>query len=114
MSKQVLIIVGDATETLDTIPVLPLAGSWLHARRRWAGKRLYQMVLHEINLAGQSQKREGYTIKADIAFSDIQPENYAGILFSGEGHRVHPMIDLVRITKHFFETNKPIASVCLS
>ena len=34
----VLIIVGDATETLTPCTRITLAGSWLHARRRWAGK----------------------------------------------------------------------------
>ena len=53
-------------------------------------------------------------IQADIAFKDIDAEEYLGIFFSGgrapEYIREDP--DLIRITRHFFDKNKPIASVC--
>jgi len=57
---------------------------------------------------------EGYTIDVDVPFSEVKEEEYLGIMFSGgrapEYIRYDP--DLVRITKYFFATNKPIASVC--
>ena len=57
MSKQVLIIVGDATETLDTMyPYYRLQEAGFTPVVAGPEKRLYQMVLHEIKLAGQSQK----------------------------------------------------------
>ncbi|MCE2435952.1 MAG: DJ-1/PfpI family protein, partial [Candidatus Latescibacteria bacterium] len=53
-------------------------------------------------------------INADIAFRDIDPSEYVGIFFSGgrapEYIRDDP--DLIRITRYFFEHNKPVASVC--
>jgi len=49
-----------------------------------------------------------------LAFKDVVPEEYVGVFYSGgrspEYIRYDP--DLVRITKHFFEAQKPIGSVC--
>jgi len=57
---------------------------------------------------------EGYTIDADVAFAEIDPRDYLGIFFScGRAPEyIRENEDLLRITRHFFETNKPIASVC--
>jgi len=114
--KQVLIIVGDATETVDTLyPYYRLIEAGMRPVVAAPEQRLYQMVLHEVKPGWTITKEwEGYSIQAEIAFRDVVPEDYAGILFSGgrapEYLRYDP--DLIRITKHFFQTNKPIASVC--
>ncbi|WP_437222853.1 DJ-1/PfpI family protein [Planctomicrobium sp. SH661] len=116
MSLRVLIIVGDATETVDTLyPFYRLQEEGFQPVVAAPEKRTYQMVLHE-NRPGWTITREweGYQIQADIAFEDVVPEDYLGIFFSGgrapEYIRDHP--DLIRITRHFFDENKPIASVC--
>ena len=70
MSNKVLMIVGDASETLDTMyPFYRLQEAGFQPIVAAPEKRLYQMVMHEV--------KPGWTI-----------------------------------TKHFFETGKPIASVC--
>ena len=115
---KVLIIVGDATETVDTLyPYYRLQEAGYEAVVAGPEKRRYHMVLHEIppDWDGQvTREFEGYTIEADIAFRDVRCEQYLGIFFSGgrapEYIRYDP--DLVRITRHFFEANKPIACVC--
>jgi len=73
------------------------------------------MVMHEVAPGWKiTREWEGYTIQADVAFAEIQPEDYLGIFFSGgrapEYLRYDP--DLVRTTRHFFDNDKPIASVC--
>ncbi len=114
--NKVLIIVGDATEAVDTLyPYYRLQEDDFEPVVAAPEKRLYQMVLHEQKPGWTITKEwEGYTIQADVAFADIDPEDYVGIFFSGgrapEYIRYDP--DLVRVTKHFFEMNKPIASVC--
>ncbi|MCL4693498.1 MAG: DJ-1/PfpI family protein [Candidatus Hydrogenedentes bacterium] len=113
---KVLIIIGDAAETLDTMyPYYRLQEAGFKPVVAAPEKRRYQMVLHEVKPGWTITKEwEGYTLEADIAFADIDPTEYAGIMFSGgrapEYIRDHP--DLIRITRHFFEANKPIASVC--
>jgi protease I len=115
--NRVLVIIGDATETVDTLyPILRLKEEGLEPVVAGPEKRRYNMVLHEQPEHGWDITREfeGYTILADIAFRDIEPENYLGIFFSGgrapEYIRDDP--DLIRVTRHFFDAGKPIASVC--
>lgn len=116
VSNNVLIIVGDATETLDTMyPYYRLIEAGFVPVVAAPEKRRYQMVLHEVKPGWTITKEwEGYTIDADIAFSDIREEEYAGILFSGgrAPEYIRYDEDLVRATRHFFDTNKPVASVC--
>ncbi len=116
--NKVLIIVGEATETVDTLyPYYRLQEDDFEPVVAGPEKRRYHMVLHEIppDWDGEvTREFEGYTIQADVAFRDVNPEEYLGIFFSGgrapEYLRYDP--DLVRITRHFFEANKPIACVC--
>lgn len=116
MSSKVLIIVGDATETVDTLyPYYRLREGGFEPVVAAPEKRRYQMVLHEVKPGWTITKEwEGYTIEADVAFRDVRPEEYAGIFFSGgrapEYLRDDP--DLIRITRWFFAQHKPVASVC--
>lgn len=116
MSHQVLIIVGDASETLDTMyPFYRLIEAGLQPVVAAPEKRRYQMVLHEVKRGWTITKEwEGYGIEADIAFADVSPEDYRGILFSGgrAPEYIRYDEDLVRITQYFFAKHKPIASVC--
>ncbi len=113
---KVLIIVGDATETVDTLyPFLRIQEDGFTPVVAGPDKRRYQMVLHEISPGWDiTEEWKGYSINADIAFRDIDPSEYVGIFFSGgrapEYIRDDP--DLIRITRYFFEHNKPVASVC--
>jgi deglycase len=113
---KVLIIIGDATETVDTLyPHLRLQEEGFVPVVAAPEKRRYQMVCHEVKPGWTITKEwEGYTIDADIAFADVREEEYASIFFSGgrapEYIRDDP--DLIRITRHFFDTGKPIACVC--
>lgn len=117
MSKeQVLIIVGDATETVDTLyPYYRLIEAGFEPVVAGPEQKLYQMVMHEVKPGWTITKEwEGYTIQAKIAFRDINPEEYAGIMFSGgrAPEYIRYDEDLVRVTRHFFDAGKPVASVC--
>jgi protease I len=114
MSKgKVLIIVGDATETVDTLyPYYRIIEAGMEPVVAAPEKRLYQMVMHEVKPGWTITKEwEGYTIQANIAFKDINPEEYLGIMFSGgrAPEYIREDEDLIRITQWFFDQNKPIA-----
>ncbi|MES2791356.1 MAG: DJ-1/PfpI family protein [Planctomycetota bacterium] len=113
---QVLIVIGDATECLDTMyPYYRLPEDGFDVVVAAPEKRLYHMVLHEKPPGWDiTQETPGYHLAADIAFRDIQPEKYAGLFVSGGRAPEYLRYDkdLLQITRHFFETNKPIASVC--
>ncbi len=116
MSEKVLIIIGDATETVDTLyPYYRLIESGFEPVVAAPEKRLYQMVMHE-NRPGWTitKEWEGYQIEADVSFAEIVAEDYVGIFFSGgrAPEYIREDEDLLEVTRHFFEKNKPIASVC--
>ena len=111
-----LIVIGDATETVDTLyPYYRLQEAGIEPVVIAPEKRLYQMVMHEVRPGWTiTREWEGYQLAADLAFSEVNPQEYLGILFSGgrapEYIREDP--DLIQLTQWFFERNKPIASVC--
>jgi protease I len=113
---KVLIIVGDATETVDTLyPIYRLEEENIQPVIAGPDKKRYHMVLHEISDGWDiTREFEGYKIQSDIAFRDVRPEEYLGIFFSGgrAPEYIRYDEDLMRITRHFFEANKPVASVC--
>jgi hypothetical protein len=107
----VLIIVGDATETVDTLyPILRLKEEGITPVVAGPEKRRYNMVLHERPQHGWDITREfeGYTIEADIAFRDVVEDEYLGIFFSGcrAPEYIRDDLDLIRITRHFFDAGK--------
>lgn len=114
--QSVLIIIGDAAETLDTLyPYYRLQEAGFRPVVAAPQQREYQMVMHEVRPGWTITKEwEGYRIQADIAFRDVQPDEYTGIFFSGgrAPEYIRDDVDLQRITRHFFEAGKPIASVC--
>ena len=114
--NKVLIIVGDATETVDTLyPFYRLQEDHFVPVVAAPEKRRYQMVLHEVKPGWTITKEwEGYSIQADIAFADIKPEEYVGIFFSGgrAPEYIREDEDLLNVTRYFFEHNLPVASVC--
>lgn len=82
---KVLIIVGDAVETVDTLyPYYRLQEEQFVPVVAALEKRRYQMVMHEAPPGWTiTREWEGYTIQADVAFRDVDPEDYLGIFFSG-------------------------------
>lgn len=112
----VLIVIGDAAETLDTLyPYYRLQEAGFEPIVIAPEQRRYQMVMHEVKPGWTITKEwEGYTIEADQAFADVREDEHLGIFFSGgrAPEYIRYDEDLVRITRHFFAAEKPIASVC--
>ena len=113
---RVLVVVGDASETLDTLyPYYRLQEAGFEPVVAGPEKRVFQMVMHEVRPGWTITKEwEGYRIAADVAFADVDPEEYLGIFFSGgrAPEYIRYDEDLVRITRGFFAAGKPVASVC--
>ena len=115
---KVLIIIGDATECLDTMyPYFRIAEDGYEVVVAAPEKRLYHMVLHEIPPGTNwdiTQETAGYHLQSDIAFRDVVPEDYAGLFVSGGRAPEYLRYDedLLALTRHFFEAGKPVCSVC--
>lgn len=117
---KVLMPIGDATEVLDTLyPFFRLPEDDFEVIVAGPAKRVYHGVMHEIPPGDGvpwdiTREQPAYHIKATHAFGDLDPRIFAGLFLSGgrapEYLRYNQ--DLLRITRHFFETNKPVAIVC--
>jgi protease I len=117
---KVLMPVGDATETVDTLyPFFRLQEEGFQVVVAGPEARRYHMVTHEIPPAEAipwdiTREGPGYHIQADVALRNVKPEEYAGLFLSGGRAPEYLRYDkdLMRITRHFFEANKPVAVVC--
>ena len=121
-SKKVLIPIGDATEVMDTLyPMFRLPEDGFEAVVAGPEARLYHGVMHEIPPTAQGEPKwditresPAYHIRATVAFKDVQPEEYCGLFISGGRAPEYLRYDedLLRLTRHFFTANKPVAMVC--
>ena len=113
---KVLMPIGDATEVLDTMyPYFRLPEDDFEVVVAGPEARVYHMVLHEITPGWDiTQETPGYHLEATVAFRDGDPSEYAGIFISGgrAPEYIRYDQDLLSITRHFFETGKPVAAVC--
>ena len=125
---KVLLPIGDATETLDTFyPIFRLPEDGFEVIVAGPEARVYHSVMHEIPPApGKGEPDPGalrwditrespsYHLRATVAFADVNPNDYAGLFVSGGRAPEYLRYDqdLLRITRHFFEANKPVAALC--
>jgi len=120
MQGKILMPIGDATETMDTMYAyyrLPEEG--LEVVVAGPEARLYHTVLHEIPPNPDvpwdiTQERPGYHLKADIAFADLRAEDYVGMFISGGRAPEYLRYDknLLRVTREIWDAGKPIACLC--
>ncbi len=113
---KVLLIIGDAAEALDTMyPLHRVMEEGYEAVVAGPEKRVYPLVMHEIP-PGWDITRESpsYHLAAHIAFRDVNPAEYTGLFLTGGRAPEYLRYDehLMAITRHFFETGKPVACVC--
>jgi protease I len=113
---KVLLVIGDAAEVLDTFyPLFRIREDGHQVLVAGPARRTYHLVLHE-KPDGWDVTREspGYHLAADVAFRDIRPDEYDGLVISGgrapEYLRYDP--DLLRVVRSFFARDLPVAVVC--
>jgi len=113
---KVLIVIGDAAEVLDTFyPYFRLPEDGFEVIVAAPERRNYHLVLHERPDGWDiTEETPGYHLKSDLAFREIVPKDCAGLFLSGGRAPEYLRYDenLLKMTKHFFEQNKPVASVC--
>ncbi len=113
---KVLIPIGDAAEAMDTLyPLFRVREDGYQAVVAGPEKRVYPLVMHEIP-PGWDITRESpsYHLAADMAFADVDPEEYTGLFLTGgrAPEYLRYDADLIRIVRHFFDAQKPVAVVC--
>ena len=117
---RILMPIGDATEAMDTLyPYFRVQEEGYEVVVTGPQARKYHMVLHEIPPASGipwdiTEERPGYHMQASLAFRDVKPEEYVGLIVSGGRAPEYLRYDqdLMRVTRHFFEARKPVAVIC--
>jgi protease I len=113
---KILLAIGDAAEATDTLyPWMRLMEAGYECVVAAPEVRSYQLVLHE-RPAGWHITREtpGYSFDADVAFKDVKPEEYAGILISGGRAPEYIRYDqaLLDTVRWMVDRGRPVGSIC--
>jgi len=115
-APQVLLVIGDAAEATDTLyPYFRVREAGYRCVVAGPEARVYQLVIHDRRPDWDlTQELTGYRFAAEIAFRDVRPEAYLGLVLSGgrAPEYLRYDADLLRITRHFVASGKPIACVC--
>jgi len=116
MTKRILIITGDAAETLEVFyPYHRMQEAGYEVHIGAPEKRRLQFVVHDfVDGFDTYTEKPGHTWEADVAFADVDPEDYDAIIVPGgrAPEYIRNNADAQRIVKHFFERNEPVAATC--
>jgi len=114
--NKVLLVIGDAAEVFDTMyPLYRIREDGYEVVVAGPEKRLYHLVMHDTSPDWDiTVESPGYKLQSDIAFRDVRPQEYAGIVLSGGRAPEYLRYDedLLRVVRYFFEKNLPVASIC--
>jgi len=114
--QQLLIITGDGGESYETLYAkhrFEEAG-WKAVVAAPSQKRL-NLVIHDFEPGWDTYiERKGYYVESDIAFADVNTEDYAAVLLIGgrapEFLRNDPTV--IKIVQEFNQSNKFIFAIC--
>lgn len=117
---KVLLPIGDGSEVLDTMyAYYRIAEDDFEVVPAGPETRHYHLVVHEVPPGADppwdiTRELPGYHLKATVAFKDVNPSEYVGLYVSGGRAPEYLRYDedLLRITRHFFEADKPVAALC--
>ncbi|MCS6851746.1 MAG: DJ-1/PfpI family protein [Gemmataceae bacterium] len=114
--RKVLLVIGDAAEVLDTMyPLYRLREEGYQVLVAAPEKRTYHLVMHDTHPDWDiTVESPGYRLAADIAFRDIKPEEYLGLVLTGgrAPEYLRYDADLLRVVRYFFDRRLPVASIC--
>jgi protease I len=111
----VLLVIGDGAEVIDTmVPLYRLAEDF-QVIKAAPEKRKYHLVQHHHDSGWDiTTETPGYTLDSDVAFRDVNAEEFIGLVLPGGRAPEFLRYDqhLLSITRHFFDHSKPVASIC--
>lgn len=116
--KSILMLVGDYAEDYETMvpfQALQMVGHTVHAvcPDKKAGDKV-RTAVHDFEGDQTYSEKRGHDFALNATFADVRAEDYDALVIPGgrspEYLRLNP--DVLRIVRHFFDDNKPVAAVC--
>lgn len=116
MAPKVLILTGDAAESLEVMyPYQRLREEGYDVRIAAPSKKKLHFVVHDFEPGYDTYtEKPGYSWDADVAFADVNPADYAAAVIPGgrAPEYIRNDANFVRIIRHFFDAQKPVAQLC--
>lgn len=116
MAPKVLILTGDAAESLEVMyPYQRLREEGYDVRIAAPSKKKLHFVVHDFEPGYDTYtEKPDYSWDADVAFADVNPADYAAAVIPGgrAPEYIRNDANFVRIIRHFFDAQKPVAQLC--
>ena len=117
-AKKILMLVGDYVEDYEVmVPFQALQTIGHSVDAVCPGKSSGQTVrtaIHDFEGDQTYSEKRGHNFTLNASFADVRPESYDALVVPGgrapEYLRLNE--DVLRIVRHFADTNKPIAAIC--
>lgn len=113
--NKILLVIGDGGEVMDTMAPMYRLREDYDVVIAGPERRIYHLVQHELEPGWDvTVERPAYHLNAQIAFREVEPEEYVGLVLPGGRAPEYLRYDddLMRIVKHFIDRDKPVASIC--
>jgi protease I len=116
--KKLLMIVGDYVEDYEVMvpfQALQMLGHTVHAvcPDKKAGQSV-RTAIHDFEGDQTYSEKRGHNFSLNATFDDVKPELYDALVIPGgrapEYLRLNEKV--LRLVRHFFEANKPVAAIC--
>jgi protease I len=116
MAPKILILTGDAAETLEVFyPYQRLREEGYEVHIAAPTKKRLQFVVHDfVDGFDTYTEKLGHTWQADIAFADVDPSDYVACVIPGgrAPEYIRNDEDCTRIVQAFFSDDRPVAHLC--
>ena len=117
-AKKILALAGDYVEDYELMVPFQALQMVGHIVRvvcpgKAAGEQI-RTAIHDFEGDQTYSEKRGHNFVLNASFDDVNPEDYDALLVPGgrapEYIRLNPRV--LEIVRHFFTTNKPVASIC--
>ncbi|KJK58461.1 DJ-1/PfpI family protein [Saccharothrix sp. ST-888] len=116
MAPKILIVTGDAAESLEVFyPYQRLLEEGYEVHVAAPTRKKLQFVVHDfVDGFDTYTEKPGYTWPADLAFADVDPAEYVALVLPGgrAPEYLRNDAEVKRIVGHFFDADKPVAQIC--
>lgn len=116
MATKILILTGDAAESLEVMyPYQRLKEEGYEVHIAAPSKKKLHFVVHDFEPGYDTYtEKPGYSWNADLAFADVNPNDYVALVIPGgrAPEYIRNDVDVQGIVRHFFERQKPVAHLC--